>query len=129
MVKKAPTDEDLRETVKSLLKDADLEEMTMKQICQRVRITLKSDPENHNKTDMDPSTSPSLPSLPPCLSSYLQVFDRYPDHDLSSRKDYIKQTVKSVSAHTHTPFSVYFYPCDFIRHNTLPSSQPLPYIR
>ncbi|TNN02010.1 hypothetical protein fugu_009497 [Takifugu bimaculatus] len=69
MVKKAPSDEDLRETVKSLLKDADLEEMTMKQICQR-------------------------------------VFDRYPDHDLSSRKDYIKQTVKSVSAHTHPCTSI-----------------------
>lgn len=36
MVKKAPTEEQLKETVKSLLKEANLEEMTMKQICQRV---------------------------------------------------------------------------------------------
>uniref|UniRef100_A0A3Q3EX76 Protein DEK n=1 Tax=Labrus bergylta TaxID=56723 RepID=A0A3Q3EX76_9LABR len=64
MIKKAPTDEQLKETVQSLLKEADLEEMTMKQICQR-------------------------------------VFDTYPDHDLTSKKDYIKQTVKSVSTHTH----------------------------
>ncbi|XP_073340932.1 protein DEK [Pagrus major] len=59
MVKKAPTDEQLKETVKSLLKEANLEEMTMKQICQR-------------------------------------VFDTYPDHDLTGKKDYIKQTVKSL---------------------------------
>nr|XP_020512867.1 protein DEK-like [Labrus bergylta] len=59
MIKKAPTDEQLKETVQSLLKEADLEEMTMKQICQR-------------------------------------VFDTYPDHDLTSKKDYIKQTVKSL---------------------------------
>lgn len=37
MIKKAPTDEQLKETVQSLLKEANLEEMTMKQICQRVR--------------------------------------------------------------------------------------------
>lgn len=37
MIKKAPSDEQLKETVQSLLKEADLEEMTMKQICQRVR--------------------------------------------------------------------------------------------
>uniref|UniRef100_H3C744 DEK proto-oncogene n=1 Tax=Tetraodon nigroviridis TaxID=99883 RepID=H3C744_TETNG len=61
MVKKAPDDQELRETVRSLLRSADLEETTMKKICQR-------------------------------------VFDRYPDQDLSSRKDYIKQTVKAVSA-------------------------------
>ncbi|XP_068586036.1 protein DEK isoform X2 [Cebidichthys violaceus] len=59
MIKKSPSDEQLKETVKSLLKEADLEEMTMKRICQR-------------------------------------VFDNYPDHDLSSKKDYIKQTVKSL---------------------------------
>uniref|UniRef100_A0A8P4KR76 DEK proto-oncogene n=1 Tax=Dicentrarchus labrax TaxID=13489 RepID=A0A8P4KR76_DICLA len=63
MIKKAPTDEQLKETVQTLLKEANLEEMTMKQICQR-------------------------------------VFDTYPDHDLNSKKDYIKQTVKSVSTHT-----------------------------
>ncbi|CAL8248826.1 unnamed protein product [Lota lota] len=60
MVRVAPSDEQLKETVQSLLKDADLEEITMKQICQR-------------------------------------VYDTYPDQDLASRKDYIKQTVKSVS--------------------------------
>ncbi|XP_072249549.1 protein DEK isoform X1 [Leuresthes tenuis] len=59
MIKKAPTDEQLKETVQRLLKEANLEEMTMKQICQR-------------------------------------VFDTYPEHDLSSRKDFIKQTVKSL---------------------------------
>uniref|UniRef100_A0A8D3B7T6 DEK proto-oncogene n=1 Tax=Scophthalmus maximus TaxID=52904 RepID=A0A8D3B7T6_SCOMX len=65
MIKKSPSDEQLKETVQSLLKEADLEEMTMKQICQR-------------------------------------VFDTFPDHDLTSKKDFIKQTVKSVSVHTHT---------------------------
>ncbi|XP_034534420.1 protein DEK isoform X1 [Notolabrus celidotus] len=59
MIKKAPTDEQLKATVQSLLKEANLEEMTMKQICQR-------------------------------------VFDTYPDHDLTGKKDYIKQTVKSL---------------------------------
>ncbi|XP_044062908.1 protein DEK isoform X2 [Siniperca chuatsi] len=59
MIKKTPTDEQLKETVQSLLKEANLEEMTMKQICQR-------------------------------------VFDTYPDQDLTSKKDYIKQTVKSL---------------------------------
>ncbi|KAK9514424.1 hypothetical protein VZT92_027892 [Zoarces viviparus] len=59
MMEKSPSDEQLKETVKSLLKEADLEEMTMKKICQR-------------------------------------VFDTYPDHDLSSKKDYIKHTVKSM---------------------------------
>ncbi|XP_027131196.1 protein DEK isoform X1 [Larimichthys crocea] len=59
MIKKAPSDEQLKETVQSLLKEANLEEMTMKQICQR-------------------------------------VFDTYPEHDLTSKKDYIKQTVKSL---------------------------------
>uniref|UniRef100_A0A8D3E3J5 DEK proto-oncogene n=1 Tax=Scophthalmus maximus TaxID=52904 RepID=A0A8D3E3J5_SCOMX len=56
MIKKSPSDEQLKETVQSLLKEADLEEMTMKQICQR-------------------------------------VFDTFPDHDLTSKKDFIKQTV------------------------------------
>ncbi|XP_030605692.1 protein DEK [Archocentrus centrarchus] len=59
MVKKGPSDEQLKETVQSLLKEANLEEMTMKQICQR-------------------------------------VFDTYPEHDLSSKKDFIKQIVKSL---------------------------------
>ncbi|XP_055359049.1 protein DEK isoform X2 [Betta splendens] len=59
MIKKAPSDEQLKETVQSLLKEANLEEMTMKQICQR-------------------------------------VYDTFPNHDLTSRKDFIKQTVKSL---------------------------------
>ncbi|XP_056142117.1 protein DEK isoform X1 [Lampris incognitus] len=59
MIKKDPSDEQLKETVQSLLKEANLEEMTMKQICQK-------------------------------------VYDTYPEHDLTSRKDYIKQTVKSL---------------------------------
>ncbi|KAJ8402786.1 hypothetical protein AAFF_G00364580 [Aldrovandia affinis] len=59
MVKKLLTDEELKDTLKCLLKGANLEEVTMKQICK-------------------------------------QVFDKYPDHDLSSRKDYIKQTVKQL---------------------------------
>ncbi|CAL1612245.1 unnamed protein product [Knipowitschia caucasica] len=59
MMKKNPSDDQLTETVKSLLKEADLEELTMKQICQK-------------------------------------VFDVYSDHDLSSRKDFIKQTVRSL---------------------------------
>lgn len=59
MIKKTPSDEQLRETVQSLLKEANLEEMTMKQICQR-------------------------------------VFETYSGQDLSSKKDFIKQTVKSL---------------------------------
>uniref|UniRef100_A0A1A8KEU8 DEK oncogene n=1 Tax=Nothobranchius kuhntae TaxID=321403 RepID=A0A1A8KEU8_NOTKU len=59
MIKRSPSDEQLNDTVRSLLKNANLEEMTMKQICQR-------------------------------------VFDTYPEHDLSTRKDFIKQTVKSL---------------------------------
>ncbi|KAJ8288455.1 hypothetical protein COCON_G00011140 [Conger conger] len=59
MVRKPLTDEQLKETVKGLLKGANLEEVTMKQICK-------------------------------------QVFETYPGHDLSSRKDYIKETVKQL---------------------------------
>ncbi|KAG7470004.1 hypothetical protein MATL_G00134710 [Megalops atlanticus] len=59
MVKRPPTDDQLKETVTKLLKDANLEEVTMKQICK-------------------------------------QVFDTYPDYDLSNRKDFIKQTVKQL---------------------------------
>ncbi|XP_049585742.1 protein DEK isoform X4 [Syngnathus scovelli] len=58
MIKRAPSDDELKETVRALLKKADLAQITMKQICQR-------------------------------------VFDTYPDHDLSGRKDFIKQLVKS----------------------------------
>ena len=39
MVNKPPSDEQLKETIQKLLKEADLEEMTMKQICQRVTIS------------------------------------------------------------------------------------------
>ncbi|XP_051922704.1 protein DEK-like [Hippocampus zosterae] len=59
MIKRAPSDDELKETVCTLLKDADLAQWTMKHICQR-------------------------------------VFDTYPDHDLSGRKDFIKQSVKSL---------------------------------
>ncbi|XP_010883561.1 protein DEK isoform X2 [Esox lucius] len=59
IIKKPPTDEQLKETVKRLLKDANLEEMTMKQICQK-------------------------------------VYNTYPEYDLTSRKDYVKQTVKEL---------------------------------
>ncbi|XP_030213817.1 protein DEK isoform X1 [Gadus morhua] len=59
MMRVAPSDGQLEETVRGLLKDADLEEVTMKQICQK-------------------------------------VYDAYPDHDLASRKDFIKQTIKSL---------------------------------
>ncbi|XP_077432035.1 protein DEK-like isoform X2 [Vanacampus margaritifer] len=61
MVNRAPSDNQLTKTVRALLKDADLAQMTMKQICQR-------------------------------------VFDAYPDHDLSGRKDFIKHSVKSIIA-------------------------------
>lgn len=59
MVRKSPSDEQLKGTVQRLLKKANLEELTMKQICQK-------------------------------------VFDEYSEHDLSSKKDFIKQTVKSL---------------------------------
>ncbi|XP_036071690.1 protein DEK isoform X7 [Oryzias melastigma] len=59
MMKTSVSDEKLKETLQTLLRDADLGEMTMKKICQ-------------------------------------QVFDMFPEHDLSSRKDFIKQTVKDI---------------------------------
>ncbi|KAL7886973.1 hypothetical protein AOLI_G00046940 [Acnodon oligacanthus] len=59
MIKKPPTNEQLKGSIKDLLKDANLEEVTMKQICQ-------------------------------------QVYDLYPDYDLTDRKDFIKETVKSL---------------------------------
>ncbi|MCJ8728190.1 hypothetical protein PDJAM_G00001340 [Pangasius djambal] len=59
MIKKPPSNEQLKSAVKDLLKNANLEEVTMKQICQ-------------------------------------QVYDLYPDFDLTARKDFIKQTVKSL---------------------------------
>ncbi|XP_053349502.1 protein DEK [Clarias gariepinus] len=59
MIKKPPSDEQLKSAVKDLLKDANLAEVTMKQICQ-------------------------------------QVYDLYPDFDLAARKNFIKDTVKSL---------------------------------
>ncbi|TTA40568.1 Succinate-semialdehyde dehydrogenase, mitochondrial [Bagarius yarrelli] len=59
MIKKPPSDEQLKSSIRDLLKDANLEEVTMKQICQ-------------------------------------QVYDLYPDFDLTPRKDFIKDTVKSI---------------------------------
>ncbi|XP_063054611.1 protein DEK isoform X2 [Engraulis encrasicolus] len=59
MIKKPPSDEQIKTLVQELLKDANLEEVTMKQLCQK-------------------------------------VYDAYPEFDLTSRKDYIKQTVKSL---------------------------------
>lgn len=38
MIKKPPSDEQLKEMLKSILKDANLEEMTMKHICQKVSL-------------------------------------------------------------------------------------------
>ncbi|XP_068093061.1 protein DEK [Hyperolius riggenbachi] len=58
-MKKPPTDEEIRETVQKLLAEANLEEVTMKQICKKVN-------------------------------------ESYPNHDLSSRKKYIKATVKEL---------------------------------
>ncbi|XP_018415128.1 PREDICTED: protein DEK [Nanorana parkeri] len=58
-MKKPPTDEEIRETVKKLLAEANLEEVTMKQICKKVN-------------------------------------ESYPTHDLSSRKNLIKTTVKEL---------------------------------
>ncbi|KAM9310564.1 protein DEK isoform 1-T3 [Pholidichthys leucotaenia] len=59
MIKKGPTDEELKETIQRLLKEANLADMTMKLICQR-------------------------------------VYDTYPGHDLSSKKQFIKDTVKAL---------------------------------
>ncbi|XP_053489962.1 protein DEK [Ictalurus furcatus] len=59
MIKKPPSNEQLKSAVNDLLKNANLEEVTMKQICQ-------------------------------------QVYDLYPDFDLTARKDFIKETVKSL---------------------------------
>ncbi|XP_077348384.1 protein DEK [Lithobates pipiens] len=58
-VNKPPTDEEIQETVKKLLAEANLEEVTMKQICKKVN-------------------------------------ESYPTHDLSSRKTFIKATVKEL---------------------------------
>ncbi|NWH76733.1 DEK protein, partial [Piaya cayana] len=58
-LKKPPTDEEIKETVRDLLANANLEEVTMKQICKK-------------------------------------VYEKYPNYDLTDRKDFIKGTVKEV---------------------------------
>lgn len=55
----APTDDDIKNYLKDILKEANLEEITMKTVCKK-------------------------------------VYAKYPQHDLSHKKDFIKQTVKSV---------------------------------
>jgi len=57
--KKEPTDSQLEVIVQEILKDADLEKVTMKTVCK-------------------------------------QVYDRFPDFDLTPRKDFIKTTVKKI---------------------------------
>lgn len=90
MVRKAgPSEEQLRETVQRLLKNASLEDMTMKQICQRVSVGGGDRPAWQEVMSQ------------PLLLLLHQVFDTFPEHDLSSRKDFIKQTVKSVSTYTN----------------------------
>lgn len=57
--KKEPTDDEVRKVIKGILKDADLEQVTMKTVCK-------------------------------------QVYDMYPDFDMTVRKDFIKTTVKEI---------------------------------
>ncbi|XP_028673389.1 protein DEK [Erpetoichthys calabaricus] len=59
MLKIPPSDDDLRTTVKILLEDVNLEEVTMKQVCKK-------------------------------------VYEKYPDHNLTNRKEFIKKTVKEL---------------------------------
>jgi protein DEK len=56
-----PTDEDIKNYLKDILSEANLEEITMKTVCKK-------------------------------------VYAKYPQHDLSHKKDFIKQTVKSLIA-------------------------------
>ncbi|KAK9961280.1 hypothetical protein ABG768_009076 [Culter alburnus] len=63
MIKKPPTDGQLKEAIQDLLKDANLEEVTMKQVTR-------------------------------------QVYDKYPDFDLTSRKEFIRETVKSFASNS-----------------------------
>jgi len=58
-VKEEPSDADLKKVVSSILKDADLEQITMKTVVK-------------------------------------QVYDKYPNVDLTPRKDFIKNTVKEI---------------------------------
>jgi protein DEK len=55
-----PSEDDIKDFLKEILEEANLEEITMKTVCKK-------------------------------------VYARYPDHDLSHKKDFIKATVKSVS--------------------------------
>ncbi|XP_057312844.1 protein DEK-like [Hydractinia symbiolongicarpus] len=57
--KNEPTDSEIKTVVSDILKDADLEEITMKTVCR-------------------------------------QVYDHFPDFDLTPRKDFIKNTVKEI---------------------------------
>lgn len=95
MVKTSLSDAELKETLQTLLRDADLEEMTMKKICQKVG----GGPEPARGSEADQNLPVVLSGLTGLL--VFQVFDMFPEHDLSSRKDFIKQTVKDVSDHTH----------------------------
>ena len=53
-------EDDIKEYLKEILEEANLEEITMKTVCKK-------------------------------------VYAKYPEHDLSHKKDFIKATVKSVS--------------------------------
>lgn len=55
-----PQEDDIKEFLKEILEEANLEEITMKTVCKK-------------------------------------VYAKYPEHDLSHKKDFIKATVKSVS--------------------------------
>lgn len=55
-----PSDDDIKNYLKDILSEANLEEITMKTVCKK-------------------------------------VYAKYPQHDLTHKKDFIKQTVKSVS--------------------------------
>lgn len=57
--KNEPTDSEIKTVVSDILKDADLEQITMKTVCR-------------------------------------QVYDHFPDFDLTPRKDFIKNTVKEI---------------------------------
>jgi len=57
--KKEPADDEIKSAVEVILKDADLEQVTMKTVCK-------------------------------------QVYDKFPDFDLTPRKDFIKATVKEI---------------------------------
>lgn len=58
--KAAPSDDDIKNYLKDILAEANLEEITMKTVCKK-------------------------------------VYAKFPSHDLTHKKDFIKATVKSVS--------------------------------